>query len=82
MASFLVEYLLYHLSKGFQAKDKNVRFRVCQMTGILFEYLEEADDELVTTFVEQLYMRTFDKEATVRAHAITALSILMVSLSS
>lgn len=36
-------------------------------------------DELVSTFIQLLYARTFDKEASVRAQAVAALSILLES---
>lgn len=81
LASYLVEFLLFDLSKGFQAKDKIVRFRVCQIVGFLFEFLEELDDDLLNSIVDHLYKRTFDKEPIVRAHALIALTAVMVRLS-
>ena len=40
-ASRFVEYLLKHLLKGFEAKDKNVRYRVCQIVAELVSSMGE-----------------------------------------
>jgi hypothetical protein len=88
VAVYLVEFIIYNISKGFLAKDKIVRFRVCQLVGFFFEFLDEVEyftyyilsprDDLLNGVVEQLYKRTFDKEANVRANAAISLAVVMV----
>ncbi|KAJ3093060.1 hypothetical protein HK102_010965 [Quaeritorhiza haematococci] len=69
----MVEELLRELSNGFNAKDKNVRFRVCQIVGVLLNNISELDDDLFSTLCEKLLERTQDKEPMVRAQAARGL---------
>lgn len=43
MSSRFVSKLLHHLRKGMPAKDKNVRFRVTQMTASIVNSLGEIE---------------------------------------
>ena len=43
LGTFLVEFLIFYLSRGFEAKDKIVRYRSCQLIGFLLEFLSEAE---------------------------------------
>ncbi|KAI9009581.1 nuclear condensing complex subunit [Gaertneriomyces semiglobifer] len=75
----LVSKLLALLSRGFKAKDKVVRFRVCQLVGVLLNHMQELDDDLFLIVRDSLLERTRDKEATVRAQAALAISRLQES---
>ncbi|KAJ3277889.1 hypothetical protein HK104_002873 [Borealophlyctis nickersoniae] len=72
----LVDYLLKKLVLGFNAADKTVRYRTCQLTAILLNYLEEMDDDMYNLLTPRLLERCKDKEAIVRLNAANALSRL------
>ncbi|EJC98308.1 uncharacterized protein FOMMEDRAFT_114496 [Fomitiporia mediterranea MF3/22] len=69
----LVKYLL----KGFEAKDKNVRFRVLQIVAEIVSGLTEIDDEMLKLLRPALVDRAHDKETAVRTQAIIALANLI-----
>ncbi|KAF9508646.1 hypothetical protein BS47DRAFT_1320578 [Hydnum rufescens UP504] len=74
--SRLVAALLKHLIKGFQAKDKIVRFRVVQIVAELIFSLGEMDEDLYMTLRASLLERVRDKETPVRLQAVIALARL------
>ncbi|KAJ7650656.1 nuclear condensing complex subunit [Roridomyces roridus] len=75
-ASRFTAKLIRLLLKGFQAKDKNVRYRIAslfsEMLGNLGEMDVEIYDELRTALVDRIH----DRESIVRAPVVIALSIL------
>lgn len=73
------EAVLSDLLKGFQAKDKNVRYRVLQLVGIIMKYTTEMTDEVYTSLRDNLFQRTYDKEITVRSVAVSCLANLQGS---
>ncbi|CUM47966.1 uncharacterized protein AC631_04896 [Debaryomyces fabryi] len=73
-AGRFVDYLLRHLLRGIQAKDKNVRYRVVQLLAYIVNYIGEIDEELFKALHWSLNRRLFDKEANVRIQAVVAIS--------
>ncbi|CAG8669095.1 15760_t:CDS:10 [Dentiscutata erythropus] len=65
-----------HLLKGIEAKDKNVRLRVCQLIAHLIGCLGSIDDDLYERLKVELTKRLLDKEAGVRVKAVLACSKL------
>ncbi|KAJ3159991.1 hypothetical protein HDU86_001256 [Geranomyces michiganensis] len=72
----LVAKLLNLVLRGFKAKDKNVRFRTCQIVWLLLNHLEELDDATFCLVRDELFIRSKDKEAAVRTQAASAISRL------
>ncbi|GAA5865849.1 hypothetical protein JCM3774_003117 [Rhodotorula dairenensis] len=75
-ASRLVAQLLAFLLRGFQAKNKIARYRCVQLVALMINSLGEIDDESYRTLKAALLERVRDKEASVRQHAVVALSKL------
>ncbi|CAL1698800.1 unnamed protein product [Somion occarium] len=75
--SRFVALLLSYLLKGFEAKDKTVRFRVVNIVTELVSHLGELDEDVYEMLRSSLMARARDKESLVRAHAVTALSKLL-----
>ncbi|GAA5928774.1 hypothetical protein JCM3775_004631 [Rhodotorula graminis] len=75
-ASRLVAQLLAFLLRGFQAKSKIARYRCVQLVALMINSLGEIDDESYGTLKTALLERVRDKEASVRQHAVVALSKL------
>ncbi|GAA5841466.1 hypothetical protein JCM9279_000662 [Rhodotorula babjevae] len=75
-ASRLVAQLLAFLLRGFQAKSKIARYRCVQLVALMINSLGEIDDESYHTLKTALLERVRDKEASVRQHAVVALSKL------
>lgn len=69
-----VDYLLRHLLRGIQAKDKHVRYRVVQLLAYLVNNIGEIDEQLFTALQWSLNRRLYDKEPNVRLQAIVAIS--------
>ncbi|KAL7664237.1 Nuclear condensin complex subunit 3 C-terminal domain-containing protein [[Candida] zeylanoides] len=69
-----VDYLLRHLLRGLQAKDKHVRYRVVQLLAYLLNNIGEIDEELFTALKWSLNRRIHDKEPNVRLQTIVAIS--------
>ncbi|CAH2352634.1 condensin complex subunit 3 [[Candida] railenensis] len=69
-----VDYILRHLLRGIQAKDKHVRYRVIQLLAYLVNNIGEIDEELFTALQWSLNRRLYDKEPNVRLQAIVAIS--------
>ncbi|EJU03066.1 ARM repeat-containing protein [Dacryopinax primogenitus] len=76
-ASRLIAFLLSHLLKGFEAKDKSVRYRCVQLVAMMISSLGELDEDLFMTLREALLERAHDKEPAVRVQAVIALSKVM-----
>lgn len=72
--SRFVNYMVLHLLRGVDSKDKNVRFRVVQLLGYLIIQLLEIDHEVYQALRAVLVARLKDKESIVRIQAIVALS--------
>lgn len=75
-SSRFVEFLMRHLLRGINAKDKAVRSHVCQLIALCVNSLGEIDDDVYQGLKKGLYVRLHDKEASVRLHAVIALSRL------
>ncbi|KAF7330334.1 Chromosome condensation complex protein [Mycena venus] len=78
-ASRFTERLLLFLLKGFQAKDKFVRYRVISLAGEMVISLGELDVEIYDALRNALLDRIHDKEAMVRLQVVIALSKLAAS---
>ncbi|KAJ7352471.1 nuclear condensing complex subunit [Mycena albidolilacea] len=81
-ASRFTERLLLFLMKGFQAKDKSVRYRVISFAGEMILGLGELDLDIYNNLQQALLARIHDKEATVRLQVVIALSKLAGSEDS
>ncbi|GAA5893397.1 hypothetical protein JCM5296_004865 [Sporobolomyces johnsonii] len=75
-ASRLVGQLLAFLLRGFQAKNKIARYRCVQLVALMVNSLGEIDDDSYQHLKSALLERVRDKEASVRQHAVVALSKL------
>ncbi|KAJ7746625.1 nuclear condensing complex subunit [Mycena metata] len=75
-ASRFTAILLKFLLKGFQAKDKNVRYRVISLAGELIFNMGELDVDIYANLQAALLDRIHDKEATIRMQVVLALSKL------
>jgi condensin complex subunit 3 len=73
-ASLFIKYLIHHLLRGIEAKDKNVRYRVVQLLAYLVYYIGEIDHDTFEALFSSLNRRMLDKEATVRIQAVVAIS--------
>ncbi|AOA62294.1 Condensin complex subunit [Komagataella phaffii CBS 7435] len=69
-----IDHLVRHLMKGIDAKDKNVRYRVCQLLGLLMRSLNSIDEDLFELISDCMYQKLFDKEPTVRLQAVHAVA--------
>ncbi|EFP74365.2 hypothetical protein PGT21_033556 [Puccinia graminis f. sp. tritici] len=69
---FLLHSIKY-LSRGFEAKNRFVRFRCCQLIAYVVNSLEEIDDDLFSDLKHKLLIRIHDKEKDVRQQAAIAL---------
>ncbi|RIA84784.1 nuclear condensing complex subunit [Glomus cerebriforme] len=76
LLSRFIEYLLKHLLKGIHAKDKNVRFRVCQLINLVIDLIEINDGDLYENLSDELFKRLLDKEPSIRFKAVEACSKL------
>ncbi|KAK7679114.1 hypothetical protein QCA50_017874 [Cerrena zonata] len=72
--SEFIEFLVHHLLRGTDAKDKNVRYRVVQLLAYFVNYITEIDEELFQALHYSLRNRLKDKESNVRIQAIVAIS--------
>ncbi|KAI0030500.1 nuclear condensing complex subunits [Vararia minispora EC-137] len=75
-ASRFINRIIRHLTKGFGAKDKNVRYRCLQLIATMISHLTSLEPELYDELREGLLERINDKEASVRAQAATILAKL------
>ncbi|CAB5130028.1 unnamed protein product [Rhizophagus irregularis] len=69
-------FLLRHFLKGIEAKDKNVRLRVCQLIGLVIDSIEVIDGDLYEHLKDELTKRLLDKESSIRVKAVEACSKL------
>ncbi|KAF7325644.1 hypothetical protein MKEN_00414300 [Mycena kentingensis (nom. inval.)] len=80
LASVFVSALLEWIIQGFVAKNKVVRFQTVHLVAEMVMYLGEVDEETYTSLRENLIERaTCDKESSIRAQAVSALSRLISS---
>lgn len=71
----LTTSIIQHLLRGIESKDKNVRYRVCQLFAFLMTSgLSEIDEDLFETLQNALIKRIRDRESNVRVQAVIALS--------
>ncbi|TFK38229.1 nuclear condensing complex subunit [Crucibulum laeve] len=75
-ASRFTAHLLKFLLKGFESKDKIVRYRVLQTVAEMVSHLGEIDEDIYTSLRAALMDRVSDKEASVRVQAVIGLSKL------
>ncbi|CAG8494900.1 11036_t:CDS:10 [Ambispora leptoticha] len=75
ISSRFVESIIGHIIKGIDAKDKNLRLRVCQLI-VLFgpKAIDVISEGLFEKLKKKLIERVRDKEVTIRAQAVIALS--------
>ncbi|KAJ7090909.1 armadillo-type protein [Mycena belliarum] len=73
-ASRFTARLLKFLLRGFQSKNKDVRYRILFIVAETVAYLGEIDDRIYADMREALLDRIHDKEAMVRVQVVTALS--------
>ncbi|CAG8487553.1 10782_t:CDS:10 [Ambispora gerdemannii] len=75
ISSRFVGFILGHIIKGIDAKDKNLRLRVCQLI-VLFgpKAINVISKDLFEKLKKKLTERVRDKELTIRAQAVIALS--------
>ncbi|KAH9029983.1 nuclear condensing complex subunit [Lactarius pseudohatsudake] len=66
--------LLKHFLKGFEAKDKNVRYRVVCFVAEVISHLGELDEDIYNTLRTALLERVRDKESFIRVQAVAALA--------
>lgn len=74
--SSLLQLVLEHLVGLHEAKDKAVRFRVCQLIAKIMNSLDDEadmDEELCQSILDAMLVRVTDKIPVVRMQAINAL---------
>ncbi|KAI5122624.1 hypothetical protein M0805_008713 [Coniferiporia weirii] len=81
-ASRFMSRLVKYLLKGFEAKDKTVRFRVLQIIAEMLSIMPEINDDIYDLLYGPLVDRAHDKEQAVRHQAIVALTKLLDSDST
>ncbi|KAI5122625.1 hypothetical protein M0805_008714 [Coniferiporia weirii] len=79
MSSRFIARLLKYFLKGFQAKNKDVRFRCTSFVSEIITSLGEIDQDLYAELRAALLERLLDKESLVRAYSVVALSKLAMS---
>ncbi|ANB15108.1 Ycg1p [Sugiyamaella lignohabitans] len=70
---YFAEFIIQHLRRGITAKDKNVRFRCCQLIAVTINHIGEISDDLFSEISLDLISRLHDKEPSVRLQASLAL---------
>lgn len=71
----LTSTIIKHLLRGIESKEKNVRYRICQLLALLMTSgLSEIDEDLFDTLQNALLRRVRDRESNVRVQAVIALS--------
>ncbi|GAA96442.1 uncharacterized protein L969DRAFT_62163 [Mixia osmundae IAM 14324] len=75
-ASRLVNGLVKYLLRGFEAKNKTVRWRSVQIVALVLRALPDLDENLFKTLRESFLIRARDKEANVRTQAAIGLGKL------
>ena len=70
-----VSALIAHLLRGIESREKNVRYRVCQLLAYLMASgLSEIDEDQFEALEKALTKRVRDKESNIRVQAVIALS--------
>ncbi|TIB76916.1 hypothetical protein E3Q23_01567 [Wallemia mellicola] len=78
-AMMLTSDILRHLLKGFNAKDKYVRFRCVQVSNLIISVLGAMDEDLFDALLDATLERMNDKETNIRQQATLALCKLQAS---
>ncbi len=73
-----VEGLMRHLLENVDSKDKLIRARICQLMVACLSSVQELSDNIWSIFRIKMTERLFDKEASVRVHAIHSMARLQV----
>ncbi|KAI8373382.1 nuclear condensing complex subunit [Choanephora cucurbitarum] len=73
VTSRFVESLLRHLFKGFLDSKAIIRTRCCQIIALSISSMGELDEDLYQDLKSHLFESHLDKDANVRAQAVTAL---------
>lgn len=69
-----VQMLTTHLMRGFDASNRNVRFRVCHLLSHLMHNMSAIDKDLFDRLSQELLVRIYDKEPGVRMKAVMTLA--------
>ncbi|KAI9205193.1 nuclear condensing complex subunit [Polychytrium aggregatum] len=77
--SKVAEFCINKLYPGLIARDRVVRFRVCQILSVLLGHLSELDDDVYVPMRNNLLQRTVDRDTNVRIQALNAVSLLQGS---
>jgi condensin complex subunit 3 len=72
--SKFVEQVLKFLIKGLDSANNTVRYRVCQLLSHIISNCGGMDEDLYELISDELSTRIYDKDASVRMKAVTALS--------
>lgn len=73
MTSFVDQFVRYTL-RGAESRDKNVRFRVCQLLAVVMDNLGEIDESLYKLVLWCASKRVNDREPSVRVQAVFCLT--------
>lgn len=76
MAFGFTEALLTYLLQGVDAKNKVVRYRVCQLLSSIVLCLGEIDDDLFQELRAAFVRRIHDRESSIRVQAVLGLARL------
>lgn len=70
--------LVWLILQVHDANDKTVRYRACQLLGLITDYIGESeiDDEICDEILQSMHIRLSDKVPNVRVQAVKALSRL------
>lgn len=74
VVSRFINYLVHHLLRGIESKDKNVRYRVMHLISLLMNTLKEIEEDLYSTLTWEVKKRLFDKEPSVRIKAVLCIA--------
>lgn len=73
-----IKYIIHHLLRGIESKDRNVRYRVVQLLAYLVNQILEIDYDTYQALYISLSKRIFDKEPMVRIQTIISLAKFQV----
>ncbi|EAZ62788.2 condensin complex subunit 3 [Scheffersomyces stipitis CBS 6054] len=73
-STLFIQYLIHHLLRGIEARDKSVRYRVVQLLAYLVHHIGEINRDSFEALYTSLMKRLNDKEPIVRIQAIVAIS--------
>ena len=73
-----IENLMLYLLENLDAKDRNVRLRLCQVLVACVNGVDELSDSVWMLFRVKMVERLFDKEPSIRVQAVHATARLQV----